>query len=53
MTAMPFTFAEISPPEAHPSPCTSFTCKAETKGSRRKALNLKTAPTREASDDLA
>jgi hypothetical protein len=42
----PFTFAQISPPEAFPSRFASFTQSGETKGTRRKALNLKTAPTR-------
>ncbi len=42
----PFTFAQISPPEADPSRFASFTQSGETKGSRRKALNLTSARTR-------
>ena len=42
----PFTFAQISPPEAYPSRFASFTQSGETKGSRRKALNSITVPTR-------
>ena len=45
-TPNPFTFAQISPPEANPSRFASFTQSGETKSSRRKALNLKAAPTR-------
>ena len=41
----PFTFAQISPPEAYPSRFASFTQSGETEGLRRKALNLKAAPT--------
>jgi hypothetical protein len=42
----PFTFAQISPPEAYASRFAFFTQSGETKGSRRMALNLTTAPTR-------
>ncbi len=42
----PFTFAQISPPEAYASHFAFFTQSGETKGSRRKALNFMTAPTR-------
>jgi hypothetical protein len=42
----PFTFAQISPPEAYPSRFASLTQSGETKGLRRKALNLKAASTR-------
>jgi hypothetical protein len=41
----PFTFAQISPPEA-PSHFASFTQSGETSGLRRKALNLVAVPTR-------
>jgi hypothetical protein len=50
---LPFTFAQISPPEAARAVARSSRAKGETKGLRRKALNLKTAPTREAPNDLA
>jgi hypothetical protein len=42
----PFTFAQISPPEARPSRFVSFTQSGEIKGSRRKALNLIAAGSR-------
>jgi hypothetical protein len=42
----PFTFAQISPPEAYPSRFASYTQSGETNGSRRKALNLTSARTR-------
>ncbi len=42
----PFTLVQVSPPEACPSRFASFTQSGETKGSRRKALNLITLPTR-------
>jgi hypothetical protein len=42
----PFTFAQISPPEA-PSRFASFTRSGETKDLRRKALNLVADLTRE------
>ncbi len=42
----PFTLLQISPPEAYPSRFASFTQNGETKGSRRKALNLTSARTR-------
>jgi hypothetical protein len=53
MTPMPFTFVQISPPEAARAVARSSRAKGETKGSRRKVLNFKTLPTREAPDDLA
>jgi hypothetical protein len=50
---MIFTLAQVSPPEAARAVARSSRAKGETKGLRRKALNLTTVPTREASDDLA
>jgi hypothetical protein len=41
----PFTFAQVSPSETSPSRFASFTHSGETKGARRKALNLMAAPT--------
>jgi hypothetical protein len=41
----PFTWLQVSPPEAHPSRFASFTHSGETKGLRRKALNLIDLPT--------
>jgi hypothetical protein len=41
----PFTLVQITLPEACSSRFASFTQSGETKGARRKALNLKTAPT--------
>jgi hypothetical protein len=37
----PFTFVQISPPEAAPSRFASFTQSGETKDARRKALDMK------------
>jgi hypothetical protein len=42
----PFTCSQISPPEARPSRFAFFTQSGETKGARRKALNLKAVLTR-------
>jgi hypothetical protein len=52
MTPMPFTLAQVSPPEASPSRLAPR-ARGETKSLRASALDLKTAPTRETPDDLA
>ena len=46
LASNPFTWLQISPPEARPSRFASFTHSGETKGARRKALHLANVPTR-------
>ena len=46
LASNPFTWLQISPPEAYPSRFASFTQSGETKGLRRKALHLITVGTR-------